>query len=551
MKSGLARDRIVGVLGAVVLLAGVLLRAFVGPHLGDTTVSLLFLLVACLLLFVVALLSEERAPSRTRASGIVVGVLVLVVIAARALFTAPFDSDAPVLRAVFSSIDVFGDWNHPFLPYLLSRPATWISFDPRVLRVVPFFFLCVETALATVAATRDGGPLAGALCGVWFACEIPRRHGLRDLGDWDIAGTFLMALVLWTQRRDEPRTGAWFALGALIIAGVFSSWLMIVPAGVLVLSIAHDALRKRVPLVPVVATAVVVVALALLVGKVFVLGHLSGPGHAREVLQGMATESPIGRSSVMGVPFVLGLAWTVADRRNLSRRFALGTLIAVPLAIEVSFLWSHVNGGYYVGLVTPLCAYVMAVATSRGLFIWLDSLSRSGRADVRWIRSPEVRGVVMLAVGLLTVDIDATFSGSGWEDLPAFSRQIAGDPLPILTNAGSLARLIGFARLRAGVGTAAEILVPPPPLAGRILEVREADCSPVTGRPVPDNGFYLAHSGTSAARAICLRRFGARCHSLQVPADRANRIVWFYRCDALTRQASEASAPSATRARIL
>ena len=41
------------------------------------------------------------------------------------------------------------------------------------------------------------------------------------------------------------------------------------------------------------------------------------------------------------------------------------TLLAIPVAVGVAFRWSHVNGGYYVGLVTP----VLCVAAGVGLVI--------------------------------------------------------------------------------------------------------------------------------------------------------------------------------------
>ena len=78
----------------------------------------------------------------------------------------------------------------------------WFSLEPWALRLVPLVFLCAETLLTMLAATRDGGNLAGPLAAVWFACEIRRRHGLYDLSDWDVAGTFLMGLLLILQRRQ-------------------------------------------------------------------------------------------------------------------------------------------------------------------------------------------------------------------------------------------------------------------------------------------------------------------------------------------------------------
>ena len=84
-----------------------------------------------------------------------------------------------------------------------------------------------------LAATRAGGALAGVASGVWFAWEVRLRHGLVDLGDWDLAGAFLIALLLWTQRPPRSERVKWIVVAVLMIGGVFSSWLMIVPAGVL------------------------------------------------------------------------------------------------------------------------------------------------------------------------------------------------------------------------------------------------------------------------------------------------------------------------------
>jgi hypothetical protein len=527
------RERLMGAL-ALVAFAGVAWwRWAYGPPAADLSADA-FLLVACLLLVAAALPTSGPGPGRARGlPGIVAGVMLLVAVAARPLFDAPFDTDAPVLRAAFAAVDVFGDWNHPFLPYLLNRPATWVSLEPRVLRVVPFLFLCAETAIAVRAAARDGGPLAGALCGVWFACEVPRRHGLSDLGDWDVAGAFLMALLAWTQRRDPPRAGAWVALAALLVAGVYSSWLMIVAASVLVACLAWEAWRGRLPTAPVAAVGLLLVALACSAWRIFLLGHDAlHPGHAREVARGMLVESPVGRSAVMAVPAALGVAWAAAGLGRLSQRFTLGALLAVPVAVAVAFRWSHVNGGYYVGLVTPLLCYVSAVATAKALDACTGRPADARVVGARWHPSAEVRGLFALVLGLLTVDIESGSAGTGWEYLRTFSRQASRDRWPILTNSGSLARAISFERARAGDGPIAAAIDPPSDLARRIRLVDRADCSAAVGQGT-EPGFYLVHlrHDDPDGLRVCLGRYGARCHEMQPPAGRRDRTAWFYRCD--------------------
>ncbi|MDB4928802.1 MAG: hypothetical protein JWM10_1286, partial [Myxococcaceae bacterium] len=481
-----------------------------------------FLLVAGALLVAAALLPAAPLAPRSRALGpLAAAALALVALAAWPLLDAPFDTDAPVLRAAFAAVDVFGDWNHPFLPYLLNRPATWVSLEPRALRVVPFVFLCAEAALAVRAAARDGGPLAGALCGAWFACEVPRRHGLADLGDWDVAGAFLLALVAWAQRPSPPRAGAWVALALLLAAGVLSSWLMIVPAGVLALCLLAAARRAELPRGPVAAVAAVVAALSVAAGRVFLAGHGGPePGHAQEVARAMLVESPVGRSAAMAAPAALGLAWAFAGRAQLARRFALGALVAVPAAVAVAFRWSHVNGGYYAGLVTPLLCYVAAAATAR-------ALAAAGP-------SPEARVLLALAVGALTVDLVPASPAAGWNQLRAFARGSSRDARPIVTNSASLARVIGFERARAGDGPIAAAITPPAALARRVRLVGRGDCALRGGEAELAGGFHLVllRQDDPAGRRACVERYGPRCAEAAGGSGPGERAAWVYRCRA-------------------
>lgn len=503
-----------------------------GSDSGAISFTNFFPMISCLLLVVASLAPASRGRRWIPALGAC--LLVLVGGAAWPLFDAPFDTDAPVLRAAFAAVDIFGDWNHPFLPYLLNRPATWFSLEPRVLRVVPFLFLCAETALLALAATRDGGLLAGMLAGVWFACEVPRRHGLSDLGDWDFAGTFLVALLLWAQRSEPRRSCAWVLLALLLGASVFSSWLMIVPAGVLVGLLALESLRGRLPVLPVAGAAMVFFALAVTALRIFAVGAQAGPGHAQEVARGMLIESPMGRNPAMAIPAALGLVWLSMGLGRLANRFALFTLIAVPCSIALAFRWSHVNGGYYVGLVTPLLCYAAAVATALGLGDWVDSLSRARPLSDRIWAAPLLRGAVILFIGALTADKGFTSIGTGWEYGWAFAQETTRDQLPILTNSVSLPRLIGFERARAGEGPIHEAINAPEELVHRIRIVDRATCLPAGGDSGLEAGFYLVHfrNEDATARQVCLDRFGSLCRELQPPGPTGNRTAWFYRCDA-------------------
>jgi hypothetical protein len=506
-------------------------RGVPGEARASTRGATWFALLAWLCLVVAALAPASGEPRRWWTAGVLACGVPLVAVAAWPLLDRPFDTDAHVLRAAFAAGDVFGDWNHPFLPYLLNRPATWISLEPRVLRAIPLAFLCLETALTMVAAARAGGPLAGALAGVWFACEAPRRHGVADLGDWDVAGTFLMALLLWTQRREAPGAVAWVVLAALLAAGVFSSWLMIVPAALLVACLAVEARQRKVSARALIPLGLVVVALAYAAARVFVAGARSAaPGHSQAVVREMLVESPFGRNAAMAVPLALGLLWAALGLRRLAERFTALTLLAVPVAVAVAFRWSHVNGGYYVGLVTPLACAAGAVAVVGIVRALEQRLPAAGRP---WAVPLAVRALVVVGVVVLTVDLGRPSGGSGWEYGKTFTRLIAGDQLPILTNSISLARLLAFERARAGQGPIAHAHDPPADLVRRVRLIDRATCAPRDGWQGTESGFYLAHFRDGDRRSLqaCRDRFGASCHELQEPAAGADRATWVYRCD--------------------
>jgi hypothetical protein len=253
-------------------------------------------------------------------------VVAMVGVAAWPLLSQPFQTDAPIIRAAAAATNIFGDAFHPFLPFALNRPTTWFSIQPWALRLVPLAFLGLETLLLMLAAARSGGGVAGALAGIWFACEVRRRHGLWDLSDWDFAGTFLMAMLLVLQR---PWASAWrgtLLLAVLMAAGVASSWLMIIPAGILLGSIGIEVLRRRWAILPAVLLGAVFAALAFLTLRVFQRRVERSGGNRREGAVDADVRRAAGRPRVGdGAPAgarrrLAAAAGSIASRRVLSPR---------------------------------------------------------------------------------------------------------------------------------------------------------------------------------------------------------------------------------------
>ncbi len=350
-------------------------------------------------------------------------VLSLVVLAAWPLLLLPLDTGSPVIRAACAATDVFGDPFHPFLPFLLNRPITWVSLQPWALRLVPLAFLAAETVLLAVAAKREGGLLAGAFAAVWFACEIRRRHGLWDLSDWDFAGTFLMAMLLVVQRRPTVDWRRAVALTALMLAGVMSSWLMIVPSGVLAGCLGIEAIRGRSKLGPAFAVGVVFALLGALSLGVFAAGsQLPREIGAGELWQGMYAELPVGRSLAMALPMALAVVWLTENIDRLAPRFAALCLVAVPAAVWVAHRGSHVAGGYYIGLITPLLLWAAAVATARATRAVADGAARVVRPRARPGPRTAIEVAVVVALAIATVAASESAENPCRDRLPRGAR---------------------------------------------------------------------------------------------------------------------------------
>ncbi len=528
-----ARRRALGAVVAAALVAAAARLLAVTP---DAPTMTSWLAAACAYLaLATALPSSGRVASWT----VALGGAALAVGSAWPLLDAAFLSDAPVLRAAYAGVDVRGDWNHPFLSYALLRPVVRASLDPRVLRALPVAYAVAETALAALAARIAGGPFAGALAGAWFAAELRRRHGIPDLGDWDLAGVFLCALLLWASRRDDGTSRdrpAWRAVVvvALLAGGVASSWLMVVPAAVMAGCLALDAASNRARRLSAAVTAAVVAALAVPVLQVFMTGHHGvEPGHAKDLGRAMLVESPLGRTPLFALPALLGLADLVARPSTLARRFALGTLLAVPAAVAVAYRWSHVNGGYYAGLATPVLCVAAAVPSARAFDAWMRSLDPSAAPPFAAHLGVARRAVAAVLVALVTARGVAAPEAAPHGILGPFAARVAASRRPVLTNAGSLARLVAFERSRAGAAPLAEVLAPPSELERRIVLLDPSTCAPRAPVPPGDDGFDVALlriDDATAARA-CRARWDARCRDLGPPHADPQPPIRFLACD--------------------
>lgn len=466
-----------------------------------------FLLLAVLLVLLAWL--ADDAPKRYQRVALVltvVGVLALVSYSVAPLFTIPFANDAPLLRAAFAQESISGDWNHSFLPYLLNRPATWFSMEPWALRVVPFSWLLIETTLLVVIARREGGLAAGALAGVWFASEVRRRQGIVELTDWDLAGVFLLALVLWTMRpRSEPpqtsRPLIW--LGVLMTAAFLGSYLMIVPVTVLtgLLWLDPEYRKRFAPVATMVWALLTVRALS-----VFISGQGVEPVSFgfHEFARLMFAETPVHRSRWMIPPVLCGLVWLVWGWRHLSRCFIGVSIAAIVLATIFAWHFSHVNQGYYISPTTPLVLLASAAAVGVGaqrLRAWAGSLLGSvfGRA----VMGLALAGLTLFTVSLWDPPEPARLAPNGLSNMAAFDRILRKDRLPVVTDTYHFGLYLGYERIRRGVSPFGPLLPPGPlDLVGRTRLLNHRTCRVHLGWDSL-RSFYLVREDKDLQRKRC------------------------------------------------
>lgn len=464
------------------------------------------------------------------------GVSGLCGVAAAPLFTVPFSGDAEILRTAYAAENIFGDWNHPFLQYALNHIPTRLSLEPWALRIVPFGYLIAQAVLLMVVARRQGGLVAAALAGTWLACEVRRRQSIDTLADWDLAGVFLLSLVGWTHSRaarpaeDRPdRRWLWLAL--LLLGSFYASYMMFVPITVLVALLWLDPqTRGRTALV---STGVWLVCAIEALG-VFRQGTdlTALVTHFDDLARQMYLELPLARSSWMGAPLAAGLVWLIWGWRRLDHRLVLGTAVAIPAATVAAWRWSHVNHGYYVCLLTPVLLLAAGVAVSRGgrhLQQWLADRTHPA---VGWtLVAAGLAGLTLATVNLPEYPHEYRSRPTGLANLARFEKRIAGNDLPILTNAEHLTLYWSYDRARRGAPRPGRMLSGkgPPDLSHRLRRVRDLDRLP-EWRAAEPRFYYVTEVGNrQKPQPMPPPRY--RCERLY------RRTTWlnFYRCEVRAR----------------
>jgi hypothetical protein len=186
---------------------------------------------------------------------------------------------------------------------------------------------------------------------------------------------------------------------------------------------------------------------------------------------------------------------------------------------------SHVNGGYYVGLVTPLLLYAAAAGTADVL----EALVSCAGGH----RTMALRSALVLALAVATVGrLGTGEAGTGAEPLRILAHESRGNTLPIFTNSEDLPRLLAFERARAGEGVIADVIAShPPDFQTRVRLLAGDACAPAPGAEAA--GFYLVYldSADREARRACVERLGARCRDIGPVQTAARRANWVLQCD--------------------
>ncbi len=450
------------------------------------------------------------------------------------LMNVPFDSDSPVLRVGFARYDAFADWNHPFLSYLLNAPARW-SVEPLTTRIVPLFWALAETVLLLGVTSRVAGNRAAAFAVTLFVLELRGRHGVYDLSDWDLAGCALLLTVGWLHGReavDPPKDAALSAAALVLIAGS-ASYLAIVSSGVLVAVLLAEA-RTRVAarwaaLAALVALGVTLLPLrdAIRVGRLATDANLAvaQPTQAWAsvpqwtlLITEMLQELPTRRTLWALAPMVLGALWLITRRAEPWARQVLGVLVGVPAAVAFLDYVAHANGGYYIGLMTPL----LALAAGGGV-AWA----------VSWL-SERIRDGVFVLCAFVVVPGNPTRDELG----RPFARhdgmmqvvQILEDDREahVVANAVAVGALIAWERARLGMEELDHYVRTGAPAGGQFVLTdyvsceRSADCTSMARR-----GLVVGRTDSVAApEHEAMERLTIGCAELVDPARRAELAFW-------------------------
>lgn len=332
----------------------------------------------------------------------------MMLLAAWPVFPVPFSTDAEILRVAYAARDVFGDWNHPFLSYLLNRPVARLSSDPSILRVVPFCWALLETFLFSLAARKIAGRVAFVMVAIWMASSLRLTMGMIDLSDWNLAGIFLALMVLWVtgQGRQAPRLKYFPVAAALILAGCFSSYMMIVPSTILTAILVVDWRKGRSSVFGPVTAAGALLFAGIFVFDAFSSGATVRGGGFTQDLPGMlravfVSEPPFGLSIAMPGLIAAGFLSGALRRESKAWWFCLATLLFSVGALALALVFSAINGAYYFGLFRGTC-YLPAAVLVAVVVEWL-----SGR--LTHVGSPGWLAGVIVPVVFALVMFGATF----------------------------------------------------------------------------------------------------------------------------------------------
>jgi hypothetical protein len=477
---------------------------------------------ATLLLPLALLLTSLRLATARRADLAWAAMLALTVAMAcqqvAPLLPVPLDRDAQIIRVACARFVPFGDWNHPFLSYLLNIPARFSS-DPTTVRLVPALWAVLDTVALLILGARIAGRPVGALAAIWFAVELPRRMAVLEIGDWDLAGLALLAMVGWLHA-DQQARGAWAAVeAALLIAwGFVSSYLMWIGGAALSATLWLD--RRPESRAARWASLPAVAASGLWLVHVFSHGaqihaNAGGVDHWQDLLPDFWSEWPSGRATVMALPMALGLGWTLTRGREAWARLTLLALALVPLAVLGGAARSHVNGGYYAGLVTPLWTLIAAGGT------WA-LLRRAGDA-IGGARGALVSGAVSVPFLLATLLLPGTgHAPPVWSDVrdvvAPWALRTHEDTRPILTNIQGLETNILWAWDRQGWPGFRGVAFPmESPLRERLVTTSCLTCAqdPACAAKQAD-GWAMFWRSDDPAEQACVDAWAARCDKVGV-----------------------------------
>ncbi len=484
------------------------------------------------------LLLSARARSRWQA-GHDLALAALVAAAMASVLDLPPDNDTLPMRVAVARHDVWADWNHPPLSYALNLPTRW-RLDVVSVRLVPLLWLIALTvgvARLSAAMARDLGlraqaiATAAALGGLWFAVEGRRRTTVMDLGDWDLAGLFLIAVMLWVRSLNADNTQqagpVQVVVGvALAAGGVGSSYLMAAPLTALT---GWLTLRGR-------RWAAAGVALGLAAWSPKLVALIGAGAEVRRALTLVqadplarvveaVAQTPLGRTPMLGVPLVLGV---VAMARRPKRWFeALAWAgLSVPAAVVVGDAFSHVNGGYYVDLVVPLLLPVLGV----------------GGAVVAGRLTPGARAAAAAMVAWTFTLPPVPFSP---EDnalsraVPALAEALRSEDVPVVSTFLDVTPMLALELARTGHADLREVL-PQPPDGGLRERVRTTTCRACEADPAcraeAARAWLVLDRRRPDDDPTCVERLSAGCRHLlpdhATPDGRALAEVWVVRCGA-------------------